>query len=185
MRTRAFIVIAVAALALAGCGKHNLVLKVDVLSYLDDSQRSFSVEAVPAVGELGTIPIVSDMTIRLIEGLDHAAEARSATLSLGGQVSVDSGSGSGRFRLYLSDGDTPPLDSAPVMDVPVTFAAGAPAIINAETAGSPEVARLFTHKDLHLAMALDSVTIVSSVTHMTVTIGKFEVIVLAGRKNTF
>jgi hypothetical protein len=182
MRTRAFIVIAVAALALAGCGNHNLVLKVDVLSYLDASQKTINVAVVPAVGETGNIPIVSDMTISLIEGLDDAAQVRSAALSLGGQVTVESGSGSGRFKLYLSGEGTEPLTTAPVMNVPVTFSAGEPAIIDAETAGSLAVAELFTQKNLHLAMALDSVTIVSTVTNMTVNLSKFEVIVLAGRK---
>jgi hypothetical protein len=182
MRTRAFIVIAVAALALAGCGNRNLVLKVDMLSYLDASQKTINVAVVPAVGETGSIPIVSDMSISLLEGLDDAAQVRSASIALGGLVTVESGSGSGRFKLYLSGEGTDPLTTSPVMNVPVTFSAGEPAIVDAETAGSLAVAELFTQKNLHLAMAIDSVTIVSTVTNMTVTLSKLEVVVLAGRK---
>ena len=182
MRTRAFIVIAVAALALAGCGDHNLVLKVDILSYLDASQKTFNVAVIPATGEVGTVPIVSDMTISLLDGLNDAAKVRSAALSLGGQVTVESGSGSGKFKLYLSGEGTEPLSTTPVMNVPVTFTAGEPAIIHAETAGSLAVAELFTQKNLHLAMVLDSVTIVSTVTNMNVTLSKLEAVVLAGRK---
>jgi hypothetical protein len=64
----------------------------------------------------------------------------------------------------------------------VSTIAGAPAIVDTTTAGSLAVAELFTQKNLHLAMVLDSVSIVSTVTNMTVTISKFEAIVLAGRK---
>jgi hypothetical protein len=182
MRTRAFIVIAVTALALAGCGNHNLVLNVDLLSYLDASQRTFHVAEIPVVGEVGAIPIVSDMPISLLEGLNDAAQVKSVTFSLGGRVTVESGSGSGKFKLYLSGEGTDPLTQAPVMNVPVTFSAGEPAIIDATTAGSLAVAELFTQKNLHLAMVLDSVTIVSPVTNLTVILEKFDAIVIAGRK---
>jgi hypothetical protein len=180
MRTRAFIVIAVAALALAGCGDRNLVLKVDVLSYLEESQKTFVVPVVPAVGVEGEIPIV-DTSINLIEGLDEAAEVKSVTLSLGGGVTVASGSGSGRFRLYLSDPGTP-SPAILVMDVPVTFSAGSPAIISRTTDGGPEVARLFTQKKLQLKVVLDQVNIISTVTNMTVTFTKLDAVVIAGRK---
>jgi hypothetical protein len=190
MRTRAFIVIAVAALALAGCGNHNLVLKVDVLSYLDDSQKTFNVATVPAVGAIPVpIPIVEDMPISLIEGLDEAAKVKSVTLSLGAGVTVASGSGSGKFKLYLSDENTAPLTTAPVMNVLVPFSAGAPGIVDATFPGADvdpdeqlRVAELFTHKNLRLAVVLDEVTITVAVTDMTVAISKFEAIVLAGRK---
>ena len=182
MRTRALVVIAVAALALVGCGKHNLVLKVDVLSYLDASQRTFEVATVPAVGVEGEIPIL-DMPINLIEGLDKAAEVRSVTLSLAGGVSVEGGSGDGHFKLYLSEVGT--TSSTPVMDVPVTFSAGSPAVIDVTTAGSAEVARLFAQKSLQLTVVLDHVHITSTVTNMRVAITKFDAIVISGRKNSF
>lgn len=190
MRTRAFIVIAVAALALAGCGNHNLVLKVDVLSYLDAAQTTFNVETVPAVGEVPiAIPIIEDMSISLIEGLDDAAKVKSITLSMGMGVTVASGSGSGRFRMYLSDENTPPLTTTPVMNAPVEFSAGSPGIVDAtfpdadaDAAEQLRVAELFTHKNLRLAVVLDEVDITSTVTDMTVTITKFEAVVLAGRK---
>ena len=180
MRTRAFIVIAVAALALAGCGNRNLVLKVDVLSYLDASQKSFNVPVVPAIGVKGEIPVV-DMPISLIEGLDEAAEVKSVALSLGGRVTVAGGAGSGRFKIYLNEvGTTAPPTL--VMDVPVTFSAGHPAIINTTTDGGPEVARLFTQKNLQLEVVLGDVWITSTVTDMVVTFTKLEAIVIAGRK---
>jgi len=185
MRTRAFVVLAVAALALAGCGNHNLVAKVDVLSYLDASQRVTYVGDLPEGSLPEPVPVVSDMVINLVDGLG-AVTAHSVTLSLGGQVTVASGSGSSRLKLYLSDESTPPLATVPVMDVPVTFSSAGPAVISAEAACDEAVAELFTHKSLHLAVVLDDVVVASpGVTSMTVTIGKLEAIVLAGRKAIF
>ena len=189
MRTRAFIVIAVAALALAGCGNRNLVLKVDVLSYLEAAQKSFNVPVVPAVGVVGEIPIIESMPISLIEGLDETAKVKSVTLSLGAGVTVASGSGSAHFKLYLSDEDTVPLTTTPVINALVTFSAGAPGIVDAtfpdadvDPGEQLRVAELFTHKNLRLAVVLDQVNITSTVTDMTVTITKLDAIVIAGRK---
>jgi hypothetical protein len=186
MRTRAFIVIAVAALALAGCGNHNLVLKVDVLSYLSAAQKNIAVGDVPEGSLTEPVPIVPDMPINLVDGLNDAAKVRSVSLSLGGHVAVESGSGSGKFKLYMSGEGVDPLTTTPVMDVPVTFSPGLPGIVAVETAGSLAVAELFTQKNLHLAMVLDSVVIASpGVTQMTVTLTKLDAVVIAGRKNTF
>jgi hypothetical protein len=182
MRTRAFIVIAVAALALAGCGNHNLVLKVDVLSYLDASQKVISVGDLPAGSLPAAIPIVPDATINLVDGLSQAAKVQSATLSLGVLVTATSGSGSGHFKLYLSDEDTDPLTTDPVMNLPVTFPGdGQPTI--GSTDGNLAVAGLFTKKKLRMAVVLDGATIdPGGATGMTVTITKFNAIVIAGRK---
>ena len=186
MRTRAFIVIAVAALALAGCGNHNLVLKVDVLSYLSAAQKNITVGDVPEGSLPGPVAIVPDMTINLVDGLNDAAKVRSVTLSLGGLVTVGSGSGSGRFKLYMSGEGVDPLTTPSVMNVPVTFSAAQPGVVAVETAGSAAVAELFTQKNLHLAMVLDSLVIAApGVTQMSVTLNKLEAIVIAGRKNTF
>jgi hypothetical protein len=179
MRTRALVIVAAAALALAGCGKHNLVLKVDVLSYLDPAQRTFTVATVPAVGVEGEIPVL-DMPINLVEGLDEVAEVKSVTLALAGGVSVSAGAGSARLKLYLSEPGT--TSSTPVMDVPLAFSAGSPAVIDATTDGGAEVARLFTQKSLQLRVVLENVNITSTVSDMTVTIGKLDAIVISGRK---
>jgi len=191
MRTRAFIVIAVAALALAGCGDRNLVLKVDMLSYLEESQK-----AIPVVPEVipGDIPpgfiipafespvpflIVRDTTISLIDGLSEETKVESAVLGMGVWVTVASGSGSGQFKLYLSDEDTDPLTTDAAMTLPVTFP-GAPTI--GETDGV-KVAELFTKGKLRMAVRLEGVKIAEGgVTGLVVNLTKLDAIVIAGRK---
>lgn len=179
MRTPVFLVVALAALASAGCGNHNLVLDVDLLSYLDASQRTLHVEAVPPVGVPGEVPIL-DQSIGLIEGLDQAAAVRSVTLSLAGTISVEAGAGSGRLRLYLSEVGGAP--SAPVMDVPVTFAAGSPAVVDVTTEAGPEVARLFAREELQLRAVIADVAITTAVVGMVVNTTRFDAVVIAGRK---
>jgi hypothetical protein len=183
MRTRALIVLAVAALALAGCGDHNLVLKVDVLSYFEDAQKNVTVGDVPAGSLPVPVPIVRDTTISLIDGLNDVTKVTSVTLSLGGHLSVASGSGTGRFKVYVSDEGTDPLTTAAIMDVPVTFSAAAPANVDATAAGSPAVAELFTHKKLRLAVVLDGATIAApGASGLAVTLSKLDAVVIAGRK---
>lgn len=180
MRTRAFIVIAAAALALAGCGNHNLVLKVDVLSYLEPEQRTLHVPALPEGGLPGQqIPVV-DQPVQLIDGLDEATTVRSAALSLVGNVTVAAGAGSARLRIYLGEvGSTP---TTPVIDAPVTFTADSLVIVSAAADASPDVARLFTRKDLQLKVTLDDVAVTSAVSDLVVTIRRLDAVVVAGRK---
>ena len=183
MRTPALLLVAIAALGLTGCGDHNLVLRVDVLSYLEDWQRHIVVASVPGGSVPVPVSIVPDTTINLIEGLSGVAKVRSVTISLGGQVTVASGSGSGRFKVYLSDESTDPLTTLPVMDVPVQFSAGSPATVNAEAAGDPAVAELFTRPRLRLAVVIDSAMVAPpGASDLTVTLGRLEAVVIAGRK---
>lgn len=184
MRTRVLVLVALAALALAGCGNHNLVVKVDVLSYLDAEQRSAQVDTLPP-GDLPLpIALLPDLTINLISGLDNATDVRTATLSLGGLVSAGNGSGSGRLRLYLSDEATPPLTTSPVMDVPVTFSAASPTTVASEATCPPEVAQLFTHQRMRLAMVIDSVVVAApGAGGLSLTLQRLDATVIAGRKS--
>ena len=183
MRTRALILVAVAALALAGCGDHNLVLKVDVLSYLEEGDRNVQLGAIPPGTLPAPVPIIPDFTINLISGLSEVAEVRSVTLVLGGQLTAATGSGSGRLRLYLSDENTPPLTALPVLDVPVQFSAGAPGTVSAEAACSKDVAELFMKQKMRLAVVIDSVTVAPpGATDVSMTVQRLDAIVIAGRK---
>jgi hypothetical protein len=185
MRTRALFLVAVAALALAGCGDHRLVLTVDVLSYLEDSQKSVTIGALPAGTLPAPVPIIDDDTINLISGMGDVAEVQSVTLRLGGLISAATGSGSGRLRLYLSDEQTPPLAAVPVLDVPVQFAAGAPDTVSAEAACAPEVAALFMKQKMRMAMVIDSAVVAPpGATGVAMSLQQLEAIVIAGRKKS-
>lgn len=186
MRTRAFIVIAVAALALAGCGDRNLILNVDVNSYLDDSQKTIVLGGVasaliPEVTWPDPIPIVRDTTISLIDGLSDAAEVRSAGLSLGIRGITTSGSGRGTLKLYLSDEGTPPLTTVAAMTLPVTFSTAG--VLSIGATDGTKVAELFTKGKLRMAMVLDGVWIAAGgISGLTMTIEELDATIIAGRK---
>ena len=183
MRPRALVLVAAAALVLSGCGDRHLVIKVDVLSYLEDAQRHVAIAALPPGTLPAPVPIVPDQSINLLEGLGDVAEVQSVTLSFGAQVSAGSGSGTGLLRLYLSGEDIEPLTTAPVVDVPSAFAAGAPAVANADIACAPEVAQLFATRRLRLAVVVDSATVAPpGATGVTVSLQRLDAIVIAGRK---
>jgi hypothetical protein len=184
MRTRAIILVAVAALALAGCGDHNLVLKVDVLSYLDADQKNVQLGDLPPGAFPVPLPLIPDYTINLVSGLSNAAKVRSVTLALGGQLTAESGSGTARLRLYLSDEATSPLTTSPVMDVPVSFAAGSPGTVAAEATCAPDVAQLFMNQKIRLAVVIDSVNVASpGATNVNMVIQRLDAVVIAGRKS--
>jgi hypothetical protein len=183
MRPRALALIAAAVLVLPGCGDRHLVIKVDVLSYLDDAQRHVSVAALPPGTLPAPVPVVPDVGINLLEGLGDVAEIQSVTLSFGAQVSAGSGSGTGLLRLYLSGEDTDPLTTSPVVDVPIAFAAGAPAVASADVACAPAVAQLFATRRLRLAVVVDSATVAPpGATGVTVTLQRLDAVVIARRK---
>ena len=155
MRTRAFIVIAVAALALAGCGDHNLVLKVDVLSYLDSSLRTVDFGPVPAESPAhvsGEQALVDDAALQLLDGLDSAAEVRSVSIGLSAFTHDSTGSGSDTLRIYLSDENTHPLAWPPVVAVVVNLVAGQDTTVDVTVPVDSRVAGLFLQRRMRLSV---------------------------------
>lgn len=155
MRTRALIVLAVAALALSGCGDHNLVLKVDVLSYLDASLRAVTFGPVPVVpGGLvtGEQPLVDDETINLLDGLNSVAEVRSVSIGLSAFAHDSTGSGVDTLRIYASDENTAPLSTPPVVQLVVALGAGRDTTLEVAVPADPRVADLFVKRKMRLSV---------------------------------
>jgi hypothetical protein len=155
MRARALVVTAVAALALAGCGAHNLVLKVDVLSYLDPALRAVAFGPVPAApGGLasGEVPLVDDEAINLLGGLNGVAEVRTVSIALSAIVRDSTGTGSDTLRIYASDEDTPPRSTPPVVAVVVALVPGVTDTIDVTVPADARVADLFVQRRMRLSV---------------------------------
>ena len=155
MRVRALVVAVVAALALAGCGNHNLVLTVDVLSYLDSSLRATAFGPVPAVpGGLasGEVALVDDEAINLLDGLNGVAEVRSVSILLSAIVHDSTGSGSDTLRIYASDEDTAPRSTAPVVEAVVLLVPGVTDTIDVAVPADARVADLFVQRRMRLSV---------------------------------
>ena len=81
--------LAFAAALLAGCGDRNLVVNVDVLSYLDPSATQFAFGPVPPQPggfASGEVAIVKDAQINLIERPNDLAKTQSVSLTFAAQV---------------------------------------------------------------------------------------------------
>lgn len=158
MRCRGFalvLAILVALSALSGCGDRNLVLKVDVLSYLDTTVTHVAFGPVPVVpggGVSGEQPVISNAEINLLDGTESLAKVRNVSLSMTAIGAATSGSGADTLRLYMSDPAFDPLTTAPVAVVPLTLNAGVPDTVTVDLATDTRVAELFAGKRIRLTM---------------------------------
>jgi len=175
-----------AALALAGCGDRNLVLKVDVLSYLDPSLRAAAFGPVPAASPAlvsGEQALVDDEAINLLESLNRVAEVHSVSIVLSAFAHDSTGSGSDTLRFYLSDQNTHPLATPPVVEVVVNLVAGRDTTLDLTVAADSRVAELFVQPGMRLSVTT-SLRGPESGDPLSgrVELRTIEAIVLAGRK---
>jgi hypothetical protein len=186
MRTRALILVAIAALAVIGCGAHNLVLNVDVLSYLDPTLRSLPFGPVPpAPGGIATgeLALVDDESINLLDGLSSVAEVRSVSVVLSAIVVDSTGSGADTLRIYASAEDTAPRATPPIVEQAVTLVPGVTDTLNVTVPADSRVADLFVRRKLRLSVTTSLRGPVSgNPLNGRVVLRALDAIVVAGRK---
>ena len=172
--------------AAAGCGAGNLVLHVDVLSFLDPAATQASVGplvAVPGGLYTGEQPMVDDKSISLLEGLSGAAEVRSVSIRVSTIAADSTGSGSDTLRLYLSDADPPPRSTPPVLTQAIDLRPGVTDTLELEFGAEPRVAALFTQRRMRMALT-NSLRGPASGPDLncTVRLRALDAVVIAGRK---
>jgi len=145
---------AVGVILLVGCGDRNLVLKVDVLSYLDPQMTQVAVGPIPPTpgGFVSGEQEVLSQDINLVDGMSSVAEVQGISISMSAEVADSTGSGADTLRLYLSDPAVNPRSTAPVMVVPITLTPGVTDTVAVSVGGDTRVADLFTQKRLRLTM---------------------------------
>jgi hypothetical protein len=186
MRKRAIILAAAAALALVGCGDHNLVLRVDVLSYLDPGMRSASFGPIPAMpGGLvtGEQALVDDETVNLVNGLSGVAEVEDVELTMSVITRDSTGAGVDTLRLYASDGDTHPFATEPVLQQVVTLSPGRTDTTSVTVSGNRRLADLFVQQRMRISVTSSGRGPESGdALNGSVELSKLEAVVIAGRK---
>jgi hypothetical protein len=141
--------------ALAGCGDRNLVLRVDILSFLDPAatQGSFGpVPAVPGGFTTGEQPLVDDVSINLLDGIGDVATVQSVTFSVSAVFHDSTGSGEDTIRVYLSDTATDPRATVPVLTMPIVLTPGQSDTVAAVLDGDPRVADLFVQRRMRMSV---------------------------------
>ena len=148
------VVSAVTLVLLAGCGDRNLVIAIDVLSYLDPSLTQFAFGPLPAAPggiATGEIAVIRDVNINLVERPNDLTKVQSVSLEFGAEVRDSTGSGADTLRLYLSDTATDPLTTTAVATLPVALVDGQVDTVNVSVAGDQRLADLFNGKSLRLS----------------------------------
>lgn len=149
-------VLLVAATALvAGCGDRHLVLKVDVLSYIDPSLTRVAVGPVPAVpGGLytGEREVVKDLEVNLVDGTNSVAEVKDVSIAMTAVASDSTGAGADTLRLYVSDLTMDPRSTPPAVVLPVLLEPGVTDTVRVDLGTDSRVADLFTGRSIRLTL---------------------------------
>jgi hypothetical protein len=143
-----------AVLVLAGCGDKNLILTVDILSFLSPAETSGHYGPIPA-GTSGTTTIIANKTINLLPGLHDITAVTSVQIDVSGEFANATGTGNGSCRIYLSPEGTDPFvaDTTPIV-VPVTFNGASTDTVSITVAGDSELADLFVGEKAQLGIRL-------------------------------
>ncbi len=155
MRIQRIVLVVAAAVVLAGCGNRNLILNVDVLSYLDPAvtQMNFGpVPPLPTGFHSGEVAVVDDSEVNLLEGTSSVASVDNVSIRMRVIASCSSGSGADTLRLYLGGEDEDPMDAGSVLMLPLTFSAGQTDTVEVETTGDARVADLFSAPSLRVTL---------------------------------
>ena len=177
-----------ALLAVPGCGDKSLVLKVDVLSYMDASQTDFTFGPIPALpggiatGEQNVVPATD---VNLFGNFGEVAAVRAVSMRIAVVSESYSGAGSDTLRMYVSDPETDPRTTPAVLSQPIVFTPATAETVVTEFGGDARVLDLFAAKQLRLAITTsvrgpDSGQALSGHIHV---IG-LDAVVIAGRKGT-
>lgn len=148
-------IVAIAALGLTGCGQRNVVVTVDLLSYLDPAVTRVAFGPVPAMPGgfyTGEQVVVKDKQVQLVDGGESLAEVHTVSISMTAIAADSTGSGSDTLRLYASEPDVDPLTTAPVVVLPVDLVPGVTDTILVDLGGDTRLAELFNRKRLRLTL---------------------------------
>ena len=156
----AFVVIALitavtVALALAGCGDRNLILNVDVLSYLSPTQSEAGFGLMPAApGGLATgeQPLVDNMTINLVDNLGDVLEVRSVRLLVTAECDAWTGDGSDTLRMYLGGPGSDPRTTTPAFEMALPLTGGVINTTSGDFQGDTRVLDLFDQRQVQLSI---------------------------------
>ena len=152
--TRACALIAAVSL-MSGCGDRNLVLNVDVLSYLDPATTQTSIGPVPAAPGGLYLPeqaIVDDITVHLLDRPSDLAKVQAVSLSIAAQVVDSTGSGADTLRLYLSNAATDPRTTTPVFVAAIAMSPGVTDTVHVNVDGDSRLVQAFDGNDLRVSV---------------------------------
>ncbi|HEY6572329.1 MAG TPA: hypothetical protein VI198_03330, partial [Candidatus Eisenbacteria bacterium] len=98
------IALALLATGAAGCGDRSLILTVNVLSFLDSSEKSADYSV--AGGIPAATVDVANQSVNLLQGVNDATDVVSATLDIAATFDNQTGTATGQLLFYAVPSDT-------------------------------------------------------------------------------
>ena len=143
------------AIGLAGCGDRNLVVDVDVLSFIDPSVVAFSFGPVPPVPGgvyTGEQTVVQDAEINLVDRPSDLASVASVSIVFDALATDSTGTGADTLRIYMSEPNVDPLTTPAVLTLPADLVAGQQQTVHAEVEADSRLATVFNGDRVRLTM---------------------------------
>ncbi len=139
---------------LSGCGNRNLILTVDILSFLDPSSRVVNYGPIPAGFPQDTIDVFSD-SLNLLPGVGDVTNVASASLKVGASFDNASGAADAEFLVYFAAADSSdPFTTTPIADIPVQLLPGQITNVSTQVDASPALAEALTHDRTKVGLRL-------------------------------
>ena len=116
-------------------------------------QQDFGpVPVVPGGLATGEVAVVDNCPIHLLEGLSQAASIQSVTLTFGALVIDYDGAGEDTVRIYVSDPQTDPRTTAPILSLPIVLSPGQTDTLLTDIAADSRVMDLFSQKQMNMTV---------------------------------
>ena len=129
---------------LMGCGNRNLILTVDILSFLDPASKVVNYN-IPVPIPSDTVEVFSD-SLSLLQGVSDVTRAVAASLDIAASFDNTSGAATGNLLIYIAAADSSnPFTTTPIADVPFTLLAGQITNISTHVDASASLAEALTH----------------------------------------
>jgi len=129
---------------LVGCGNRNLILTVDILSFLDPASKVVNYN-IPVPIPSDTVEVFSD-SLSLLQGVSDVTRAVAASMDIAASFDNTSGAATGDFLIYIASADSSdPFTTTPIADVPFQLLAGQVTNISTHVDASPALAEALTH----------------------------------------
>ncbi|HZI89005.1 MAG TPA: hypothetical protein VFD83_00975 [Candidatus Polarisedimenticolia bacterium] len=129
---------------LAGCGNRNLVLTVDILSFMDPASKVVNY-SIPAPIPSDTVEVFAD-SLNLLQGVGDVTNAVAASLDLAASFDNTSGAATGDLLIYIASANaSDPFTTTPFADVPFTLLPGQITNVSTHVEASPALAEALTH----------------------------------------
>lgn len=141
---RRLIPIALLLPLLAGCGNRNLILTVDILSFMDPSTQVVNYGPIPPTPS-DTVDVFAD-SLNLLQGVSDVTRAVAASLDIAASFDNTSGAATGDLLIYFAAADSSdPFTTTPIADVPFQLLAGQITNVSTHIDASPALAEVLTH----------------------------------------